>query len=117
MNDYLRFRPLFAEAVDTRLYTIDHLDAIMLSGRGKCWASDKAAIVAEIKQFPTGAKAVCGVLAAGELEEIVKLIPLAEAWGKAGGCAFGMIDSRPGWAKRMKRHGYETWQVSLIKEL
>lgn len=118
MNGYLRFRDRFAEALDDRLYTIACLDALLLSGRGKCWATETAAIVAEIKVFPTGAKAVCGVIAAGDLEEIAdRLIPYAEAWGSANGCTFGMIESRPGWAKRMKRHGYETHQVSLIKEL
>lgn len=117
MNGYLRFRDRFAEAMDPRLYNIDHLDAIMLSGRGKCWATETAAIVAEIKTFPTGAKAVCGVIAAGELEEIVRLIPLAEEWGRSYGCRFGMIESREGWAREMKKHGYDVFQVSLIKAL
>jgi hypothetical protein len=118
MNGYLRFRDRFADALDQRLYTIDDLDAVMLSGRGKCWVTETAAIVAEIKTFPTGAKAVCGVIAAGPLEEIETiLIPAAEEWGRSKDCAFGMIESRPGWAKRMKKHGYETFQVSLIKEL
>ncbi len=58
------------------------------------------------------------MIAAGPLEEIEDiLIPIAEQWGRENGCAFGMIESRPGWAKRMKRHGYEPFQVSLIKEL
>lgn len=118
MNGYLRFRDRFAEAMDPRLYNIDHLDAVMLSGRGKCWCTETAAIVAEIRTFPTGAKAVCGVIAAGPLNEIeTVLIPLAEEWGRSYGCEFGMIESREGWAKRMKKHGYEPFQVSLIKPL
>lgn len=117
MNGYLRFRDRFAEAIDTRLYSLDHLDAMMLSGRGKCWCSENAAIVAEIKTFPTGAKAVCGVIAAGELEEIVALIKHAEEWGRVHGCQFGMIESTAGWQRVMKKHGYETFQVSLIKPL
>lgn len=118
MNGYLRFRDRFAEAIDTRLYNLEYLDAILLSGRGKCINTENAAVVVEIKTFPSGARAVCGVIAAGPLEEIENiLIPAAEEWGRSYGCQFGMIDSRPGWARQMKKHGYETYQVSLIKEL
>jgi hypothetical protein len=117
VNGYLRFRDRFAEAMDQRLYNIEYLDALLLSGRAKCWFSDKAAIVAEIRKFPTGAMAVCGVIAAGDLDQIVKLIPEAEAWGRGYGCQFGMIESTAGWQRVMKKHGYETFQVSLIKEL
>lgn len=118
MNDYLRFRDRFAEALDPRLYSIEYLDDLILSGRAHFFASANAAIVTEFKTFPTGARAVAGLIAAGDLEEISTiLIPRAEEWGRLNGCQFGMIDSRPGWARRMKQHGYETHQVSLIKEL
>lgn len=118
MNGYIRFRPSFAEALDSRLFTIEHLDDLLLSGRARFFCTEAAAIVAEIKTFPSGAKAVAGLIAAGWLEDIqTALIPQAEEWGRSLGCQFGMIDSRPGWARRMKRHGYETHQVSLIKEL
>lgn len=117
MNSYLRFRPQFEQALDPRLYTIEYLDALMLSGKAKCWASPNAAIIAEIKKYPTGAMVVSGVIAAGELQEIVRLIPEAEAWGREYGCIFAMIESREGWARQMKPHGYETFQVGLIKTL
>ena len=117
MNGYLRFRDQFAEAMDGRLYNIEYLDALLLSGRAKCWASQAAAIVAEIKKYPTGALVVSGVVAAGDLEEITRLIPLAEEWGREYGCQFGMIESTEGWQRVMKKRGYETFQVSLIKTL
>jgi hypothetical protein len=117
VNGYLRFRPQFQQALDSRLYNIEYLDALLLSGRAKCWFNDSAAIVAEIRKFPTGAMAVCGVIAAGELEAIVKLIPEAEAWGREHGCQFGMIESTEGWQRVMKKHGYDVFQVSLIKPL
>lgn len=118
MNGYLRFRDRFAAALDPRLYTIGHLDNLLLTGRAQFFATDDAAIVTEFKTFPTGARAVCGLIAAGKLEDIETiLIPKAEEWGRMHGCAFGMIDSRPGWARQMKKRGYHTWQVSLMKEL
>ena len=115
---YQRFRDSFAEAMDPRLYGIEYLDRLLATGAAHFFATDSAAIVTEFKIFPSGAKAVCGLIAAGEIEDIeTVLIPRAEARGRMNGCTFGMIDSRPGWARRMKPHGYETWQVSLIKEL
>jgi len=118
VNDYLRFRDRFAEAMDPRFYTIEFLDGLLFQGMAEFMAGDDAAIVVEIKEFPTGARAVCGVIAAGDMNEIVQsLIPQAEAWGKAKGCNLGMIESRPGWARVMKQHGYETFQVSLVKEI
>lgn len=115
---YPAFRDQFAEAMDPRLFPIEYLDHLLNSGKAHFFATDKAAIVTEFKTFPSGAKAVCGLIAAGDLGHIeTLLIPRAEAWGLINGCDFGMIESRPGWARRMKRYGYETFQVSLIKEL
>jgi hypothetical protein len=115
---YLHFRDRFAEVLDHRLYPIEYLDHLILTGRAHFFATPKAAIVTEFKTFPSGAMAVCGLIAAGELDEIESvLIPRAEEWGRINGCTFGMIDSRPGWARQMKKHGYETHQVSLIKEI
>lgn len=112
------FRDEFAAALDPRFYTIDYLDEALAGGLVRLMVGNRSAIVVEIKQYPTGTKAVCGVIAAGDADEIAtSLIPQAEEWGASIGCTFGMIDSRPGWARVMKKHGYETHQVSIVKEL
>ena len=116
MSDYLRFRDRFAEAMDRRLYTIDHLDHLVLSMRAQAWFSDHAAIVTEIRDYPTGAKVIHGLVAAGDLDEIVgELIPRAEAWGRSLGCVMAVIESRQGWRRALK--GYEPHQMALRKEL
>lgn len=115
---YLSFRDAFAAAMDERFYTIDYLDWIVTTGRAGIWFGDKSSIVAEIRTFPTAAKAVCGVIAAGDMKEIAEvLIPLAEAWGQENGCQFALIESRPGWEKIMKKHGYTLFQASIVKDL
>lgn len=116
--DYARFRPLFAEALDARLYTVEHLDALLLSGRAQVWFGENAAIVTEIRTYPTGARVIHGLVAAGDLDEIVgALIPRAEAWGRSIGCVLAIIESRPGWARALKRKGYAPHQVALRKVL
>jgi hypothetical protein len=115
---YLRFRPAFEGVMDSRLYTIDWLDRQVLSGAYCLFATPRAAILAEIKTYPTGAREVHGVVAAGDLQEIEeRLIPEAEAWGRSLGCIAAQIDSRDGWARVMKKHGYRPHQTVIRKEL
>lgn len=113
-----RWRDEFAKALDERLYTIDYLDRLLLDGQAQIWFGDEAAIVTEIRPYPTGAHAIHGVVAAGELSEIIgHLIPKAEDWGRSIGCILSIIESRPGWVRKLKGAGYEIHQTAVRKEL
>jgi hypothetical protein len=115
---YRRFRPGFAEAMDPAFYPIEYLDALLLSGRARLWVGAQAAIVAEIRDYPGGARVVHGLVAAGRIEEIQgQLIPLAEAWGRAQGCSRAIVESRSGWMRALRAQGYEPHQVALRKDL
>lgn len=115
---YLRFRPQFEQVTDPQFYPIEWLDAQVLKGRAWPIVGRAAALVVEVRQYPGGVRAAHGLIAAGNLSEIVnELIPRAEAWGRAQGCKFGLIESREGWAKVLKKHGWGTHQVALLKEL
>ena len=116
-DEYVRFRPRFAEAMDGRLYPIEYLDALVWSGRAQFLSEEDSAIVFEAKTYPSGALAVEGVIAAGELDGIRKLIAKAEAWGRAHGAIIAKIDSRSGWVRTLKGDGYAMFQTSLVKEL
>lgn len=115
---YQHFRERFREALDERLYPLAYLDRLIRSGQAKFIWADDAAIVFEIRVYPSGAKDLHGLVAAGNLETIIgELIPAAEAWAKAHGCLGAVIESRPAWAKVMKSSGYEPHQVAVRKEL
>lgn len=115
---YLRFRPAFGEVIDPRYYTLTWLDGQLLHGNVKFWRTDNAAILAELKHYPTGARDVHGLIAAGDLAEIIEtLIPLAEQWGRDNGCIGALIESRPAWARALKPYGYEHHQTIVRKEL
>ena len=116
-EDYCRFRGDFAAAMDPRLYTIDYLDALVWSGRGRFLAGPDAAIVFKLERYPAGALVVEGVIAAGALAGVKGLIAEAEAWGRANGAALAKIDSRPGWVRAPKEDGYALFQTALVKEL
>ena len=117
-DDYARFRPQLERALDPRLYTIAHLDALLASGRAQLWAGEAAAIVTELRTYPTGAAVIHGLVAAGRLEEIVGvLIPRTEDWARSLGCVLAIVESRPGWARALAAHGYAPHQLALRKPL
>jgi hypothetical protein len=115
---YCEWRGAFAEVIDDRYYSLDWLDMRLLNGEVRFWATPSAAIIAELREYPTGAMDVHGLIAAGDLREIIEtLIPQAEQWGAAQGCIAALIESRPAWAKALAPFGYETHQVTVRKEL
>lgn len=118
VSDYRRFRDRLAEAIDPIYGGVAYLDYLIEGcGVAKCFTSDNAAIVTRFSYFP-GCKIIEGLVAAGELEEIVNvLIPAAEQYGREQGCRFATISSREGWAKVLKPAGWEPHQVTLVKEL
>lgn len=113
---YEQWRPALAEAVDGRLYTIEYLDALVIEKRAFMWASEDAAIIAEIKMFPTGAKAIHCLVAAGSLEGVMHLAPIVEEWGRARGCIGALVEGRAGWAKALKGRGYRHYQTAVWKD-
>lgn len=115
---YQRFRPQFAAVTDPAFYPIEWLDFEVAQGRAWPIIGNNAALVVEVKPYPGGVRVAHGLIAAGDLEEIVsELIPAAEAWGRANGCRYGLIESREGWAKVLKSHGWQVHQISILKEL
>ena len=115
---YLRFRDAFASVMDARYYTPDWLDGLLLTGTALFMRTDKAAIVVELRHYPTGACDVHGLVAAGDLADVVGvLIPRAEEWARQQGCVGAIIESREGWSKALKASGYDVHQVAVRKEL
>ena len=114
---YGRWREGFAAALDHRFHGIDHVDRLVWYGRARLFANARAALLAEIKPYPTGACEVHVLVGTGDLDALTALEPQLAAWGHKHGCLGVLIESREGWAKVMKKHGYETYQVSIRKEL
>ena len=116
-GDYARFRDGFAEAMDPAFHTIEELDEKVASGAALLWFGDKSAIAAEVQHYP-GALVIHGLCATGDLDEIVgTLIPAAEAWGKSAGCTHATIESREGWVRILRKHGYSPHTVTVGKVL
>lgn len=114
---YHKWRPEFERVMDSRMYTILWLDAQVWSGRAWFWGDAKAGIVAELRHYPTGAFDIHGLVAAGDVAVIRDaLIPQAEAWARSIGALGAIIESREGWAKVLRKSGYEPFQSAVRKE-
>lgn len=114
---YAEWRDRFAEVLDARLYDLAWLDEQVRSGRALVWAADDAAMLTEMRTYPTGARDIHGLVAAGKLETIVgELIPRAERWAQTVGCIGAVIESRQGWVRALEGSGYRVHQVALWKE-
>lgn len=117
-SGYLSFRDAFRETVDERYWPIEWLDQRILEGVARFIRSDHAALVVELRQYPGGATDAHVLIAAGDRDEIVnELRPQAEEWGRENGCVAGVVESRPGWTRALKPHGYEVSQITVRKEL
>jgi len=115
---YLTFREQIAEAVDETLHPMAWVDEQVRSGVFRVFASRNAIILAKIETYPSGAREVHGIVAAGDLNDIKNdLIPQALRWGKLLNCIAGRIESRPGWARELKGEGWEMLQLIIRKAL
>ena len=115
---YEHWRERFADALDERLYPVEYLDALVASGEVVFWATETSALIFEIKEFPSGARAVTPVVAAGDVRELADVfLPQMNAWGREMGCTLSLIESREGWARLLKPRGYAVCQVSITKDL
>lgn len=115
---YLAFRDEFLGILDPALYTDDWLDGMVWAGFFRCISNDQAALLYEIKQYPTGLKELHFVAAAGDLTAIIEeLRPKAEEYAKSMNCSLVSVQSRPGWVRALKPHDYEQHQIILRKEI
>jgi hypothetical protein len=116
--DYLDWRDEFAKALDPELFTIQWLDQHVASGSAKLWTSENAAILTEVRHYPTGLRAIHYLYVAGDLKEIVELLrPQVEEFGRSQGCTRIFGDSRPAWARILKSSGYGEYKTMVRKEL
>lgn len=82
------------------------------SGACQLWMGERSAMVTQYL-----GDCLHGWLAGGELEEIKRMIPGAEAWARAAGCTRVTIAGRKGWARALKPLGFEPQGAELVKVL
>lgn len=118
MDAFMRWLPAFADVMDHRYYSPQWLAGEVWSGRARFFEGEGCALVAEIKIYPAGGRDVHFLVAAGDLDELIEALRLdVEAWGREMNCIASVVESREGWARALKPHGYEPHQLAVRKEL
>jgi hypothetical protein len=88
-----------------------------MSDRYQLWPGQSSAVVTEILVYPK-LKNLHFFLAGGNLDELKKMRPHIEAWGKSVGCTRVTRAGRKGWERTfLKDEGYEPQWFILSKEL
>lgn len=111
---YEPFREQFTSLAPDK-YPPEYIDSCVMIGSWRCWGTDEAAILTEVRTYPSGLRELHGLAAAGDVSVILELIAEVEAWGRQRGCAIAAIESRPAWAKLLP--GYEITQVRIERAL
>lgn len=93
-----------------------HVIEALESGKAQFWYHPEAAVITEIKVWPTGFREVVGWLAGGSLAGILTLIPQIETWARSIGCERAIINGRYGWKRRLPP-GYVVHGSTFAKDL
>lgn len=115
---YLTFRDQFGAGLDARFHTIEWLDEQVHFGGLRTIATTGAALLFEIRDYPTGATELHVVDAVGNLETANAVLrPAIENYAREIGCTFTKINSLAEWVKPLTSDGYAQQRVPLRKEL
>ena len=85
--------------------------------RLQVWPAKESIVLTEIIVYPR-LKNLHYFLAGGDLDELSRMRPLIESWGRSVGCTRVTLAGRKGWAKTfLQDEGYRPLWSVLAKEL
>ena len=85
--------------------------------RLQVWPANESIVLTEIIVYPR-LKNLHYFLAGGDLDELSRMRPLIESWGRSVGCTRVTLAGRRGWAKTfLQDEGYSPQWSVLAKEL
>jgi hypothetical protein len=98
-------------------HNFDDVAEMVEDYRLQLWPAKNSVVLTEIIVYPR-LKNLHYFLAGGDLDELSRMRPLIESWGKSVGCTRVTLAGRRGWAKTfLKDEGYSPQWSVLAKEL
>ena len=98
-------------------HTLEDLRDGVRTGAFQLWVAPHSALLTQIQQYPQR-KVLCLYLAGGLLNELLDLLPSVLDWARTQhGCQSAYIAGRGGWARVLRKHGWEETQVILERSL
>ena len=117
--EWARSAPWLDAALDHagRTHSLDDVKAAIVRGEARLWAGEGCALVAAVEQDP-GERRLLIWLAGGARDELEsRLLPLAEAWGRACGCRRVLVIGRGGLERALRAKGYAPLARIIAKDL
>ena len=98
-------------------HNFDDVAEMVEQNRLQLWPAKDSVVLTELIVYPR-LKNLHYFLAGGDLDELSRMRPLIESWGKSVGCTRVTLAGRSGWSKTfLKDEGYSTkWSV-MAKDL
>ena len=98
-------------------HNFDDVVQMVEGHRLQLWPAKDSVVLTEIIDYPR-LKNLHYFLAGGDLDELSRMRPLIESWGKSVGCTRVTLAGRRGWAKTfLKDEGYSPQWSVMAKEL
>ena len=98
-------------------HNFDDVAEMVEQNRLQLWPAKDSVVLTEIIVYPR-LKNLHYFLAGGDLDELSRMRPLIESWGKSIGCTRVTLAGRRGWAKTfLKDEGYSPQWTVMAKEL
>lgn len=115
---YQLWRERLCEALDGRYYDQNWLDYVVMSGRAVMVANDTSACVYELRYYPTGARDLQVVCAAGNAVDLkANILPSLIKSAYDQGCIAIVVESREAWVRLLGDQGFETYKIAVRKGL
>ena len=109
-------RRWIASALEGSGWSVDEIMAGVSQGVFHLFVHEEGCMVGEFIVSPR--QKVMHIFAAGgSLKAINDLLPTVEAFGRLHGCDIGGATGRKGWARYLRRFGYEPAAPAVSKEL
>lgn len=98
-------------------HNFDDIAEMVQDGRLQLWPASNSVVLTEIIVYPR-LKNLHYFLAGGDLDELSRMRPLIESWGKSIGCTRVTLAGRSGWQRTfLKDEGYSPQWTVLSKAL
>jgi len=95
----------------------DDVVEMVRDSRLQVWPATESIVLTEIIVYPR-LKNLHYFLAGGDLDELSRMRPIIESWGKSVGCTRVTLAGRRGWSKTfLQNEGYRPQWSVLAKEL
>jgi hypothetical protein len=113
-EEWARCRHWIEAAIEhsSGIISIEDVEAGIAAGNMQFWPGQRSAAVTEIAVYPR-TKHLLVVLAGGDMEEIISMIPSFKFFGKAHGCEKLVEAGRAGWERVLKGRGWKRECVVL----